>query len=117
MACNGLMRGKALPSAEHSAPCIPAYWPPGRRRPHKLQAAPFTPTSAVSYVPVLDRVTASAPATIANLGPGFDWLGCAVEVESHTGNRHPCEDSYLRLLTPGRQHASNRHLSSVLQLA
>ena len=80
LACSGLMRGKALPFAEHRAPCIPAYRPPGRRRPHKLQAAPFTPTPVVSYVPVLDRVIASAPATIANLGPGFDWLGCAVEV-------------------------------------
>lgn len=25
---------------------------------------------------------AFAPATIANLGPGFDWMGCAVEVQS-----------------------------------
>ena len=25
---------------------------------------------------------AFAPATIANLGPGFDWMGCAVEVKS-----------------------------------
>jgi hypothetical protein len=30
--------------------------------------------------PVQDEATAFAPATIANLGPGFDWLGCAVEV-------------------------------------
>ncbi|GLJ16092.1 hypothetical protein SUGI_0268120 [Cryptomeria japonica] len=29
--------------------------------------------------PVLQSVTAFAPATIANLGPGFDFLGCAVE--------------------------------------
>ena len=26
------------------------------------------------------QVAAFAPATIANLGPGFDWLGCAVKV-------------------------------------
>lgn len=30
--------------------------------------------------PVAQTITAFAPATIANLGPGFDWLGCAVEV-------------------------------------
>ncbi|KAL6768721.1 hypothetical protein ACKKBF_B15920 [Auxenochlorella protothecoides x Auxenochlorella symbiontica] len=29
--------------------------------------------------PVRGEVAASAPATVANLGPGFDWLGCAVE--------------------------------------
>lgn len=31
---------------------------------------------------VAEEVAASAPATIANLGPGFDWLGCAVEVRA-----------------------------------
>lgn len=30
--------------------------------------------------PVLQQTSAFAPATIANLGPGFDWMGCAVEV-------------------------------------
>lgn len=30
--------------------------------------------------PVQNDVSAFAPATVANLGPGFDWLGCAVEV-------------------------------------
>lgn len=30
--------------------------------------------------PVQNEATAFAPATVANLGPGFDWLGCAVEV-------------------------------------
>jgi len=29
--------------------------------------------------PVLTRVKAFAPATVANLGPGFDFLGCAVQ--------------------------------------
>lgn len=31
--------------------------------------------------PVKQEITAFAPATVANLGPGFDWLGCAVEGE------------------------------------
>ena len=30
--------------------------------------------------PVAKEARAFAPATIANLGPGFDWMGCAVEV-------------------------------------
>ena len=30
--------------------------------------------------PVAREAKAFAPATIANLGPGFDWMGCAVEV-------------------------------------
>eukprot|EP00775_Hariotina_reticulata_P003318 gene3318-3595_t len=34
--------------------------------------------------PVQDVAVAFAPATIANLGPGFDWLGCAVEGEGDT---------------------------------
>jgi homoserine kinase len=30
--------------------------------------------------PVEKEAAAFAPATVANLGPGFDWMGCAVEV-------------------------------------
>lgn len=32
--------------------------------------------------PVEKEAAAFAPATVANLGPGFDWMGCAVEVRS-----------------------------------
>jgi hypothetical protein len=32
--------------------------------------------------PIQKQCTAFAPATVANLGPGFDWLGCAVEVRT-----------------------------------
>lgn len=31
--------------------------------------------------PVEQEAAAFAPATVANLGPGFDWMGCAVEGE------------------------------------
>eukprot|EP00192_Tetraselmis_astigmatica_P013162 CAMPEP_0117665380 /NCGR_PEP_ID=MMETSP0804-20121206/9778_1 /TAXON_ID=1074897 /ORGANISM="Tetraselmis astigmatica, Strain CCMP880" /LENGTH=319 /DNA_ID=CAMNT_0005472787 /DNA_START=281 /DNA_END=1240 /DNA_ORIENTATION=- len=34
--------------------------------------------------PVEQEATAFAPATVANLGPGFDWLGCAVEGQGDT---------------------------------
>lgn len=43
--------------------------------------------------PVAKSVRAFAPATIANLGPGFDWLGCAVEVPVSTdtaSHASPC---------------------------
>ncbi len=30
--------------------------------------------------PVKKECAAFAPATVANLGPGFDWMGCAVQV-------------------------------------
>lgn len=29
--------------------------------------------------PVQKECSAFAPATVANLGPGFDWMGCAVQ--------------------------------------
>jgi homoserine kinase len=33
-----------------------------------------------SYLdPAADTVSAFGPATVANLGPGFDWLGCAID--------------------------------------
>ena len=37
--------------------------------------------------PVAQTVSAFAPATIANLGPGFDWLGCAVDVSCPAANK------------------------------
>ena len=43
------------------------------------QAAPI---SRGCPEPVLREAVAFAPATVANLGPGFDWLGCAVEVRA-----------------------------------
>lgn len=35
--------------------------------------------------PVEKEAAAFAPATVANLGPGFDWMGCAVEVRPSDG--------------------------------
>jgi homoserine kinase len=35
------------------------------------------------YIDAVEREAAAfAPATVANLGPGFDWMGCAVEVRT-----------------------------------
>lgn len=43
-------------------------------------ACQATATGKLYIDPVLQHSSAFAPATIANLGPGFDWMGCAVEV-------------------------------------
>eukprot|EP00967_Tisochrysis_lutea_P030680 scaffold36070_cov17-Tisochrysis_lutea.AAC.2 len=37
-------------------------------------------SSSASIQPALKEAAAFAPATVANLGPGYDWMGCAVEV-------------------------------------
>ena len=47
---------------------------PGRFRCQSLASGKQT------IEPVLQQAAAFAPATIANLGPGYDWMGCAVEV-------------------------------------
>lgn len=44
----------------------------------------FTPRAVAAQAkanidPIEKEVAAFAPATVANLGPGFDWLGCAVD--------------------------------------
>lgn len=47
--------------------------------PQRCRATPLS--SGKLYVdPVHKEMTAFAPATVANLGPGFDWMGCAVQV-------------------------------------
>lgn len=62
--------------------CQPAAVLPmraGSRRCCRRQAA-RTVRVAAALDPVRQQVSAFAPATVANLGPGFDWMGCAVEV-------------------------------------
>lgn len=54
-----------------------------------------TPASPSALEPVADHATAFAPATIANLGPGFDWLGCAVDVSLLA-----CINSYILGMQP-----------------
>ena len=50
--------------------------------------------------PVHKEIAAFAPATVANLGPGFDWMGCAVGVS------HCCMIVALAL----RLHQTGGHL-------
>lgn len=51
----------------------------GARHPHSPRA---TTSSLIlpRLEPVLEQVSAFSPATVANLGAGFDFMGCAVEV-------------------------------------
>lgn len=40
------------------------------------------------YIDAVEKEAAAfAPATVANLGPGFDWMGCAVEVSEQLWDR------------------------------
>lgn len=55
---------RQIPSAQHATLPAEQTLPHRQRNLHQKVAKAF------------------APATIANLGPGFDWMGCAVEVDS-----------------------------------
>ncbi|GMH39582.1 hypothetical protein BSKO_07480 [Bryopsis sp. KO-2023] len=51
-----------------------------RSRPLRcLPSQSQAPSTRSGLEPVLEKVSAFAPATVANLGPGYDWFGCAVE--------------------------------------
>lgn len=43
-------------------------------------AVPAAGPGKIYIDPTEKQVSAFAPATVANLGPGFDWMGCAVDV-------------------------------------
>lgn len=49
-------------------------------RPSRINVVRVQAGGKVFADPVQKECTAFAPATVANLGPGFDWMGCAVEV-------------------------------------
>ena len=61
------------------------------------QAAPI---SRGCPEPALREAVAFAPATVANLGPGFDWLGCAVEVRALLGRAPQCSTACARPACP-----------------
>jgi homoserine kinase len=66
------MRVRARPGQQHAT-----LRPPARCR---VRARAAVAGGKVYIDPVKKECNAFAPATVANLGPGFDWLGCAVEV-------------------------------------
>ncbi|KAF8056371.1 hypothetical protein HT031_006370 [Scenedesmus sp. PABB004] len=69
-----------------SAPCrqCAARSIAGRRVAARAGSGRVVAGGKVFLDPVQSEATAFAPATIANLGPGFDWLGCAVEGDGDT---------------------------------
>jgi len=78
--CLGCLQRTAPPP---SSPLI--YQPhqqrrvPLRRRQLRAQAGS---NASPLIQPSLKEAAAFAPATVANLGPGYDWMGCAVEVRA-----------------------------------
>ncbi|GAB4817259.1 hypothetical protein N2152v2_004305 [Parachlorella kessleri] len=68
-------------------PCTQQACPAALAAPRRLRcsrdvvcnAAPALVGGKTYLEPVEQEVSAFAPATVANLGPGFDWMGCAVE--------------------------------------
>lgn len=59
--------------------------------------------------PVKNECVAFAPATVANLGPGFDWMGCAVEVSDWMGRR-VCSAAAIMMDAPsGPKAATLQH--------
>lgn len=55
------------------------------RRPVRCVRLNVSAGGKVYIDPVKNECAAFAPATVANLGPGFDWMGCAVQVRQMLG--------------------------------
>ena len=54
-----------------------------QQRQHRLITANAAVLGGKVYLdPAMQEASAYAPATVANLGPGFDWMGCAVQVSN-----------------------------------
>ncbi|GJM87526.1 hypothetical protein PR202_ga03490 [Eleusine coracana subsp. coracana] len=100
-----------------------------RRRRRPPPAFPSTPKPRRSLVslrvravkdpaPAFKSVTAFAPATVANLGPGFDFLGCAVADDSLSlgdtvtatidPSLPPATVSIASVTSPARPHLADR---------
>lgn len=73
----------ALPSACSRASALRA---PRAHRCVVVRAQQKVAGQGKAYLEPVEREAAAfAPATVANLGPGFDWMGCAVEVRAGWG--------------------------------
>jgi len=62
----------------------PSYLTALSRSPRESVRAGVVAGGKVYIDPTEKEAAAFAPATVANLGPGFDWLGCAVEGQGDT---------------------------------
>ncbi|CAN6463986.1 unnamed protein product [Victoria cruziana] len=71
-----------ITSVSHLLPIsIPSFTPRNHRRPPAIVSCNSrveVETRKEDPLPVFSTVRSFAPATVANLGPGFDFLGCAV---------------------------------------
>eukprot|EP00892_Ulva_mutabilis_P007209 jgi/Ulvmu1/4860/UM020_0146.1 len=63
---------------------LPKYARHGKAELRLACACRAQPVKEAQLEPCHKAVTAFAPATVANLGPGFDWIGCAIKGEGDT---------------------------------
>lgn len=80
---------RRAPAAANSHTCGCGCGGGGGGRWNRLRTRCWAPSgcqTGLRYTrePVATEVAAFAPATVANLGPGFDWLGCAIEGDGDT---------------------------------
>ncbi|CAD7694738.1 unnamed protein product [Ostreobium quekettii] len=89
--------------------------PPAFGRPHSGRSARCRCHGQRAAIePVAAEIAAFAPATIANLGPGFDWLGCAVKGEGDTvvarpSTAEPCSVQIDKIEGEGGRLSLNAH--------
>lgn len=112
--CGGTARAPARHAPSVAPPMCPGSKPAsagGRRASVAVRSAPAAvPGGKLHRDPVAKECSAFAPATVANLGPGFDWMGCAVQV-GRSGPRLTCPPDggtrVRRVLPRGRRQSVN----------
>lgn len=88
----------------------------GKRRGRRVRAVaaePLAPAVAGEPQLVATSATAFAPATVANLGPGFDFLGCAVEGLGDHVTAEVCAALLCFLLSCAVQQCAGPHRNSL----
>ena len=81
-------RSKASPRRSDNRTLVVSFTAPAPEQ--QQQHADLSPLySGPTLSPVSSSVSAFAPATVANLGPGFDWLGVAVGGAGYTVTARP----------------------------
>ncbi|XP_062221384.1 homoserine kinase-like [Phragmites australis] len=99
----------SFPSARRARPLLLSL---------RVRATNPTKVTSADPAPAFKSVTAFAPATVANLGPGFDFLGCAVADASLSlgdtvtaiidPSLPPATVSIASVTSPSRPHLADR---------
>ena len=81
---------------------VVSFSAPAKQQQQQQQHADLSPLySGPPLSPVASSVSAFAPATVANLGPGFDWLGAAVGGAGDTVVARPLPGEPGRIVIDG----------------